>query len=408
MSPMPNDASFRPSARVRRIKPSPSVAAAGRARELKAAGRDIVDLTVGEPDFDTPGHVKEAAVTAIASGETKYTAVNGTPALRAAISGWYRRLTGRNCTDGQITIGGGAKQVIFLALMASVDAGDEVIVPTPYWVSYPDMVLANEGTPVILKCTQETGFKIDPAVLDSLITPRTRWLVFNAPGNPAGAGYSRAELAAILEVLRRHPHVMVLADEIYGSIWFDDVPFVSIAAVDPAMEGRILLVNGVSKSHAMTGWRMGWAIGAPDLVTSINTLQSQMSSCPSSISQAATVAALNGPDDFTRSCVVEYRRRRDSVVARLQAIPGLECVSPSGAFYLFPRCAALLGKRTPVGGVISDDLEFVRYLLETEGVATIHGAAYGLASHFRLSFATSQAVLDDACTRIARACAALT
>lgn len=402
------DVPFMPSARVRRIKPSPSVAAAGRARELKAEGRDIVDLTVGEPDFDTPQYVKDAAFAAIAAGETKYTAVNGTPALRGAISSWHRRVTGRDAADARITIGGGAKQVIFLALMASVDAGDEVIVPTPYWVSYPDMVLANEGTPVILPCSQEHGFKIDPVALEAAITPKTRWLVFNAPGNPAGAGYSRAELAAILDVLRRHPRVMVLADEIYDSIWFGDTPFVSIAAVDPAMADRILLINGVSKSHAMTGWRMGWGVGAPDLVKAINTLQSQMSSCPSSISQAATVAALNGPDDFIVSCVAEYKRRRDSVVARLRAVPGLECVSPSGAFYLFPRCAGLIGKRKPDGGVIANDLDFVRYLLEAEGVATIHGAAYGQAPHFRLSFATSQAVLDEACTRIARACAALT
>lgn len=402
------DVPFIPSARVRRIKPSPSVAAAGRARELKAAGRDIVDLTVGEPDFDTPQYVKDAAFAAIAAGETKYTAVNGTPALRGAISSWHRRVTGHDAADARITIGGGAKQVIFLALMASVDAGDEVVVPTPYWVSYPDMVLANEGTPVILPCGQENGFKIDPAALEAAITPKTRWLVFNAPGNPAGAGYSRAELAAILDVLRRHPRVMVLADEIYDSIWFGDTPFVSIAAVDPAMADRILLVNGVSKSHAMTGWRMGWGIGAPDLVKAINTLQSQMSSCPSSISQAATVAALNGPDDFIVSCVAEYKRRRDSVVARLRAVPGLECVSPSGAFYLFPRCAGLIGKRKPDGGVIANDLDFVRYLLEAEGVAAIHGTAYGQAPHFRLSFAASQAVLDEACARIARACAALT
>jgi aspartate aminotransferase len=399
---------FEPSDRVRRIKPSPSVAAAARARELKAAGRDIVDLTVGEPDFDTPQHVKDAAMAAIAAGATKYTAVNGTPALRGAISGWYRRLVGRACDDARITIGGGAKQVIFLALMASIGAGDEVIVPAPFWVSYPDMVLANEGTPILLPCGQETGFKIDPTALEAAITPKTRWLVFNAPGNPAGAGYSRSELAAILEVVARHPRVMVLADEIYDSIWFGEAPFVSIASVDPSMADRILLVNGVSKSHAMTGWRMGWGIGAPDLVKAINTLQSQMSSCPSSISQAATVAALNGPDDFVRTCTAEYRRRRDIVVDRLRAIPGLECVSPSGAFYLFPRCAGLIGKRTPAGVVIADDLDFVRYLLDAEGVATVHGGAYGLSPHFRLSFATSQAVLDEACTRIARACRALT
>jgi aspartate aminotransferase len=383
------------------------VAAATLARELKAAGRDIVDLTVGEPDFDTPAHVKEAAVAAIAAGETKYTAVNGTPALRAAIAGWHRRTVGRDCTEARITIGGGAKQVIFLALMASLDPGDEVIVPTPYWVSYPDMVLANDGTPVVLRCTQETGFKIDPTALESAITPRTRWLVFNAPGNPAGAGYSHADLAAILDVLRRHPRVMVLADEIYDTIWFDEEPFTSVAAVDPAMADRILLVNGVSKSHAMTGWRMGWGIGAPELIKAINTLQSQISSCPSSVSQAATVAALNGPDDFSRACVAEYRRRRDLTVARIREVPGLDCLSPSGAFYLFPRCAGLIGKRTPSGEMIANDLDVVRYLLEAEGVATVHGEAYGLSPHFRLSFATSQAVLDEACMRIARACAAL-
>jgi aspartate aminotransferase len=398
---------FVPASRVTRIKPSPSVTAAALARDLKAAGRDIVDLTVGEPDFDTPDHISAAGKAAIDAGQTRYTAVNGTPALRDAIAANHTRHTGQACPHTRIALGGGAKQVIFLAFMASLDAGDEVIIPAPYWVSYPDMVLANEGTPVILPSSETQGFKIGPEALESAITPRTKWLVLNIPGNPSGAAYSHTELQAIATVLTRHPHVRILTDDIYDQVWFEDVPITQLCIVAPGLEDRIFAVNGVSKSYAMTGWRIGWGIGDPALIGAINTLQSQMSSCPSSISQAATVAALNGPQDFAMKSSLAYKTRRDLAVRILRATPGLTCLSPSGAFYLFPGCAGVIGKTTPSGAVISNDRDFVLYLLESEGVATIHGGAYGLSPHFRVSIATSDAVLKDGCERIARACAAL-
>ena len=398
---------FVPASRVTRIKPSPSVAAAALARDLKAAGRDIVDLTVGEPDFDTPEPVREAGKAAIDAGQTRYTAVNGTPALREAIAANHLRLTGQTCPQARITIGGGAKQVIFLAFMASLDAGDEVIIPAPYWVSYPDMVLANEGTPVIVPSSEEQGFKIAPEALERAITPRTKWLVLNIPGNPSGAAYSHNELQAMASVLTRHPHVRILTDDIYDQVWFEDVPINRLSVVAPELQDRIFAVNGVSKTYAMTGWRIGWGIGEPALVGAINTLQSQMSSCPSSISQAATVAALNGPQTFPIESSFVYRRRRDMAVGLLRSAKGLTCLAPSGAFYLFPGCKGVIGKTTPKGAVIGNDRDFVLHLLESEGVATIHGEAYGLSPHFRLSIATSDAILREGCERIARACAAL-
>ena len=398
---------FVPAARVTRIKPSPSVAAAALARDLKAAGRDIVDLTVGEPDFDTPDPIREAGKAAIDAGQTRYTAVNGTPALRDAIVAAHQRQTGRPCPHNRITIGGGGKQVIFLCLMASLDAGDEVIIPAPYWVSYPDMVLANEGVPVIIPSSEAQGFKISPEALEQAIKPRTKWLVLNIPGNPSGAAYSHNELQAMAEVLARHPHVRILTDDIYDQVWFEDMPITRLSVVAPELDDRIFAVNGVSKTYAMTGWRMGWGIGEPALIAAINTLQSQMSSCPSSVSQAATVAALNGPQTFPAQSSAVYRRRRDMAVSLLRAAPGLTCLSPSGAFYLFPGCAGLVGKTTPQGKPVNSDRDFVLYLLESEGVATIHGAAYGLSPHFRLSIATSDAILREGCERIVRACAAL-
>ncbi len=398
---------FVPASRVIRIKPSPSVAAAALARDLKAAGRDIIDLTVGEPDFDTPAHVCEAGKAAIDAGQTRYTAVNGTPALRDAIAANHKRLTGQGCPHARITIGGGAKQVIFLTFMASLNAGDEVIIPAPYWVSYPDMVLANEGSPVVIPSSEAQGFKIGPEALERAITPRTKWLVLNMPGNPSGVAYGRNELQAIAAVLVRHPHVRILTDDIYDQVWFEDVPITRLSVVEPELKDRIFTVNGVSKTYAMTGWRMGWGVGEPALISAINTLQSQMSSCPSSISQAATVAALNGPQTFPAESSVVYRRRRDMAVALLRAAQGLTCLTPSGAFYLFPGCAGVIGRTTPSGKVIGNDRDFVLHLLESEGVATIHGAAYGLSPHFRLSIATSDAVLREGCERIAQACAAL-
>jgi aspartate aminotransferase len=398
---------FVPATRVTRIKPSPSVAAAQLARDLKAAGRDIVDLTVGEPDFDTPEAVREAAKAAIDAGQTRYTSVNGMPALRDAIAAAHARATGRACPHARITLGGGGKQVIFLAFMASLDAGDEVVIPAPYWVSYPDMVLANEGKPVIVPSSEAQGFRITPEALDRAITPRTKWLVLNIPGNPSGAAYGANELHAMAAVLRRHPHVRIMTDDIYDQVWFEDLPIARLSLVAPDLEDRIFAVNGVSKTYAMTGWRIGWGIGEPDLIKAINTLQSQMSSCPSSVSQAAAAAALAGSQTFPGESSLVYRRRRDMAVSLLRAAPGLTCLSPSGAFYLFPGCAGVIGRTTPAGKVISDDRDFVFHLLEDAGVASVHGAAYGLSPHFRLSIATSDAVLREGCERIARACAAL-
>ncbi|MPY59425.1 aspartate transaminase [Streptomyces spongiae] len=393
--------------RVRRIKPSPSTAAAQRVRELKSQGLTILDLTVGEPDFDTPDHVKAAAIEAVEAGETKYTPVNGTPRLRAAIAGKLRQRHGLEYTDSRLTVGGGAKQVIFLALMATLDEGDEVIVPAPYWVSYPDMVLANDGTPVIVDCPETEGFKLTPGRLRSSITDRTRWVVLNTPGNPTGAAYTTTELRALAEVLLDHPHVGVLTDEIYDEIWYDDGDQPSLAAVEPRLADRVFLTNGVSKTYAMTGWRLGYGAGPEDLVTAINTLQSQISSCPSSISQAAAAAALTGPQDFVRDTVEVYRARRDTTVKLIGETPGLSCTTASGGFYLLVNCRQFLGRFTPAGGRIESDEDFTRHLLETQQVAVIHGSAYGAPGYFRISFATSTEILTEACARIAAACATL-
>ena len=393
--------------RVQRIKPSASTAAAQRVRELKAQGLAILDLTVGEPDFDTPEHVKAAAVEAIRRGDTKYTPVNGTPQLRAAIAQKLEQRHGLLYSADRIAVGGGAKQVIFLALMATLDTGDEVIVPAPYWVSYPDMVLANDGTPVVVPCPESEGFKLTPRRLESAITDRTRWVILNAPSNPTGAAYTVDELRALADVLIAHPHVQVLTDEIYDEIWFEPGRVPSLAAVEPRLTDRVFLTNGVSKAYAMTGWRIGYGAGSAALVAAVNTLQSQISSCPSSISQAAATAALTGDQDFVRDCVAVYRGRRDVTVKLIEDVPGLSCTPPSGGFYAFVNCAGVLGKRTPAGEVIGSDEDFAGYLLESQQVAVIHGAAYGSPGYFRISFATSTDVLTEACERIGRACADL-
>ncbi|MDO5898788.1 aspartate transaminase [Agrobacterium sp. Azo12] len=398
---------FVPASRVSRIKVSPSTAAAARARELKAAGRDIADLTVGEPDFDTPTSVKAAAHAAIDRGETKYTAVNGTPALRKAIIGDFEKRLGMTYAENEICVGGGAKQILFLALMASVENGAEVIIPAPYWVSYPDMVIANDGTPVIVPCNEDTGFKLTAESLEAAITPKTLWVILNAPSNPTGASYSEDELKALGEVLLRHPHVMVLSDDIYDQVWFRDEPMKTLVAVVPALKDRVLLTNGVSKSYAMTGWRIGYGAGPAPLIAAINKLQSQMSSCPSSISQAAAADALSGDQTFVSESVAIYKQRRDFACKRLNAIPGLSCIVPDGAFYLYPSCAGVIGKKTPEGKIIENDLDFVLYLLDGVGVAALQGAAYGLSPYFRISFATSMEVIEDACDRIERAVNAL-
>ena len=398
---------FIPASRVSRIKSSASVAAAARVRELKAEGRRILDLTVGEPDFDTPEHIKAAAVEAITRGETKYTSVTGTPALQKAILQTLELRTGLHYTPAEITIGGGAKQVIFTAFMASLDAGDEVIVPAPYWVSYPDMVLANDGTPVVVPCGEGSGFKLTPAALAGAITGRTKWVILNAPSNPTGAVYSRAELRALADVLAVHPHVSVLADEIYDQIYFGDGKLSSLVEVAPELKDRVLAVNGVSKAYAMTGWRLGYAAGSAPLIAAINKLQSQISSCPSSVSQAAAAAALTGSQDFVRDSVETYRKRRDTAVAALNAVDGLSCTTPDGAFYAYVNCAGVIGKTTPEGLVINNDQDFTLYLLDAASVAVIQGSAYGLGPYFRISYATSLDIIEESIAAIDKAVQAL-
>ncbi|KMK68989.1 aspartate transaminase [Puniceibacterium sp. IMCC21224] len=391
--------------RVTDIKISPSTAAAQKARDLKAEGRDIVDLTVGEPDFDTPDSIKTVAIDAIRAGDTKYTPVNGTIALRKAIQHDYSSRLGIDCALDAICVGGGAKQILFLALTATVEAGDEVIIPAPYWVSYPDMVIANGGTPVIVPCGEEARFKLSPAALEAAITSATRWVVLNSPSNPTGVAYTADELKALGEVLKRHPQIFVLCDEIYDRICYADFPVCSIVSAVPKLAGRALVVNGVSKSYAMTGWRIGYASGPKVLIDAINKLQSQSSSCPSSISQAA--AALTGDQSSVEATVEVYRERCEHIWKRLNAIDGLSCVKPDGAFYLYPNCSGMIGKTTPEGKTIGNDLDFVIYLLESAGVASIHGAAYGMEPHFRISTATSMKILNDGCDRIEVACKAL-
>lgn len=380
---------YQPASRVARIRESASVLAAGRVRELKAEGRSIIDLTVGEPDFDTPDHVKQAAIAAITAGETKYTAVTGTPQLRSAILGHLERRTGLRYGQNEITVAGGAKQVIFTAFMASLDKGDEVVIPAPYWVSYPDMVLANDGTPVIVPCGDEVGFKLAPEALAAAITPATKWLILNTPSNPTGVVYSPAELKALAAVLADHPHVHVLTDEIYDEINFGAGQITSLVAAAPQLRDRVLVVNGVSKAYAMTGWRLGYGVGPAGLVAAINKLQSQISSCPSSISQAAAAAALTGEQRFVAECVAAYKERRDVAVAGLNSIEGLSCTTPDGAFYVYVKCEGAIGKTTPDGSRIESDQDFVLYLLDAASVAVIPGSAYGLGPYFRISFATS-------------------
>lgn len=393
--------------RVTSIRVSPSVAAAQKVRDLKAQGREILNLTVGEPDFDTPESIKAAGVQAIAEGETKYTPVNGTEALRKAVQHDFSTRLGIDCAADRICVGGGAKQILFVAMMATVEEGTEVIVPAPYWVSYPDMVVANGGTPVIVPCGEEVGFKLTPEALEAAITEKTRWVILNSPSNPTGVAYTGDELRALADVILRHPQVLVMCDEIYDRIWYADFKTESILGVAPELAEQALVVNGVSKSYAMTGWRIGYAAGPKFLIDAINKLQSQMSSCPSSISQAAAAAALTGPQNSVNATVEVYRQRRDRAHALINQIPGLSCALPDGAFYLYPSCAGVIGKTTPDGTRIESDLDFVLYLLEQAGVASVHGGAYGLEPYFRISTATSMEVIEAACQKIAEAVARL-
>jgi aspartate aminotransferase len=390
--------------RLNRIKPSPSSMATQRSRALKAAGHDVVGLTAGEPDFDTPPNVVEAVVRAMAASKTKYTDIGGTPELKAAVCAKFLRENQLSYSTSEVIVGTGGKQVIFNALMATVQKGVEVIVPAPFYVSYPDIVLLAGGTPVPVTCPPEKGFKLQPEDLERAITPRTRWLVLNAPNNPSGAVYSRQELRALAEVLIRHPHVWVLSDDIYEHVLFDGREFCTMAQVAPELKERTLTVNGVSKAYAMTGWRIGYCGAPAELIKAITKLQSQSTSNPSSIGQAAALEALTGPQGFIAERTKIFQDRRDAVVAQLNAIPGVTCHSPEGAFYVFPSCAGLLGKKAPDGRVIKTDEDFVLYLLDAEKLAGVHGAAYGCAPFFRFSFATSMAVLDEGCARLKRAC----
>jgi len=389
------------------IKPSPTVAVTSKAQELKAAGRDVIGLGAGEPDFDTPDFIKEAAIEAIHQGKTKYTPPAGTPELREAISGKFKRENGLDYSIGQITVGCGGKQILYNALVATLDPGDEVIIPTPYWVSYPDMVLLGHGTPVLVATSLESGFKMKAEDLEAAITPKTKWLMLNSPSNPSGAAYSEVELKALAEVLVRHPHVWVMTDDIYEHIVYEGFKFTTIAQVEPELYDRTLTINGVSKAYSMTGWRVGYAGGPEDLIKAMNMIQSQSTTHTSSISQAAAVAALNGPQDFLADWVKVFQERRDLIVSMLNQSTGLSCPTPEGAFYVYPSCAGLMGKKTPDGESIESDTDFVTYLLESEGVAVVQGVAFGLEPHFRISYATATEALEEAGQRIQRACAAL-
>ena len=393
--------------RLSRIKPSPTIAVTNKAKELKAAGRDVIGLGAGEPDFDTPDFVKEASYAAIKRGETKYTAVDGTPELKDAIIAKFKRDNDLEYTREQISVGTGGKQTLYNALMASVNPGDEVIIPAPYWVSYPDMVLLAEGTPVPVACTKENNFKLTPEQLDAAITPKTKWFIFNSPSNPTGGAYTKEELKALTDVLLKHPHVYIMTDDMYEHLVYDGFQYCTPAQVEPKLYDRTLTCNGVSKSYAMTGWRIGYAAGPKELIKAMAKIQSQSTSNPSSVSQAAALAALNGDQSFLEERNKVFADRRDMVVDMLNDAEGLECLKPEGAFYVYPSCAGVLGKTTPDGKVIESDEDFVTYLLESEGVACVQGAAFGLSPHFRISYATSTENLQEACKRIQNACAAL-
>ena len=387
-----------------RIQPSATIAISNKAMALKAEGRDIIGLAAGEPDFDTPDTIKEAAIAAIRAGKTKYTPVDGIPELKKAICAKFKRENGLDYTPSQVSVGSGGKQVLFNALMATVNPGDEVIVPAPYWVSYPDIVMLAGGTPVIVECRLEHGFKLQADTLERAITARTKWLILNSPSNPSGAAYSRAELKAVTDVLVRHSHVWVLTDDMYEHLVYDDFEFTTPVQVEPRLYERTLTMNGVSKSYCMTGWRIGYGAGPEPLIKAMSKLQSQSTSNPSSIAQWAAVEALNGPQDFIAAHNKVFKERRDLVVSMLNQTKGLSCPTPEGAFYVYPSCAGVIGKAAPSGNVIKNDEDFVTELLAAEGVAAVHGAAFGMSPFFRISYATATSVLEDAGRRIQRFC----
>ena len=390
-----------------RVKPSPTIAVTTKAAQLKAEGRDIIGLGAGEPDFDTPENIRDAAKRAIDNGKTRYTAVDGIPELKAAICAKFLKENGLTYTPSQVSVGTGGKQILYNALMATCNPGDEVIIPAPYWVSYPDMVLLAGGVPVPVVAGIETDFKLTPDQLEAAITPRTKWFIFNSPSNPTGAGYTRAELKALCDVLMRHPHVWVMSDDMYEHLVFDDFEFCTPAEIEPGLYDRTLTCNGVSKAYAMTGWRIGYAAGPVALIKAMGTIQSQSTSNPCSVSQYAALEALSGPQEFLADWRRVFQGRRDLVVSMLNQAKGIRCPKPEGAFYVYPDISGCIGKATPAGTVISNDEVFATALLEETGVAVVFGAAFGLSPNFRVSYATSDEVLREACQRIQRFCAAL-
>lgn len=391
-----------------RVKPSPTIAMTTRAAELRANGRDIIGLSAGEPDFDTPSHIRDAAKAAIDAGHTRYTAVDGTPSLKRAICDKFARENGLDYTPAQITVGTGGKQILFNAFMATLNPGDEVIIPAPYWVSYPDMVLIAGGKPVIVPCGIETGFRLTAEALEAAITPKTKWLMLNSPSNPSGAGYTRQDMKALTDVLLKHPDIWILSDDIYEHLVFDGFEFVTPAQVEPQLKDRVLTMNGVSKSYAMTGWRIGYGAGPETLIKAMAKLQSQSTSNPCSISQYAAEAALTGPQDYISESRAVFQRRRNLVVAGLNECPGIECPMPQGAFYVYPSIRGLIGKTSKGGTHIGSDEDFANALLEETGVAVVFGAAFGLSPHFRISYATSDDALTEAVARIHSFCESCT
>lgn len=390
-----------------RIKPSATIAVAQKARDLKAAGRDVISLGAGEPDFDTPENIKNAAIEAMRRGETKYTPVAGIPELRKAIVAKFKRENNLDYTIDQIIVGTGGKQILFNAFMASLDKGDEVIIPAPFWVSYPEMVAVNNGTPVFVDAKAEFDYKLQPEDLEAAITPKTKWFIFNSPSNPSGAAYSHDELKKLTDVLVKYPHVHILTDDMYEHLTYGNFKFATPAGVEPKLYDRTLTVNGVSKAYAMTGWRIGYAGGPRELIKAMETIQSQQTSGACSIAQWAAVEALNGPQDFIAKNKAIFQARRDLVVSMLNQATGIDCPTPEGAFYVYPSCAKLIGKKTPEGKIINNDEDFVSELLQAEAVAVVHGSAFGLGPAFRISYATSEKLLEEACSRIQRFCASL-
>ena len=391
---------------LKRIKPSPTIAVSQKAKELKAAGKDVIGLGAGEPDFDTPDNIKDAAIKAIKDGDTKYTAVDGTKALKEAIAKKFKRENNLSYTLDQITVGAGGKHVIYNLMMATLNKGDEVIIPAPYWVSYPDIVLLAGANPVVIECSEEQSFKLTAKDLESKINNNTKWLILNSPSNPTGACYSEQEIRNLSQVLKRNPHVNILSDDIYEHITYEDFKFFSIAQI-PEIKNKVFTMNGVSKSYAMTGWRIGYAAGDSEIIKAIAKIQSQSTTNPSSISQAAAVEALNGNQDFIQIRSKAFQERRDFVVNSLNAIEGIKCIKPQGAFYVFPSCKGVIGKKDKIGNKITNDSDFVQSLLENNGVAVVQGSAFGLEGFFRISYATSMDKLKDAMGRIKNFCESL-